>query len=109
MAVASIAACDEVDDARHHAAEDHHQHRLGLVHSLEQAEKGQHQEDQHDRAKELADDAETEQEFVVDDIGGRGRGVPGHEQGVGNINEADGAEEGQQQIDQTCDPGVPAE
>src|SRR5260370_1347090 len=82
---------DEVDEGRHHAPEDDHQHREVLVHSLEQAVKGQGEKDQDDRAEQVADDAETEEPFVSGDVAGRGGRVAMHEQLVGNVDEGEDA------------------
>src|SRR6202022_580976 len=98
---------DEVDEGRHHAPEDDHQNREVLVHSFEQAVKGQGEEDQNDRAEQVADDAETEEPFVSGDVAGGGGRVAMHEQLAGNVHEADGAGEDEEQVPEAGDsPGV---
>src|SRR5258708_29397669 len=94
---------DEVDEGRHHAAEDDHQHSEVLVHSFEQAVKGQREEDQNDRAEQVADDAETEEPLVSGDVAGRGGRVAMHEQLAGNVDEADGAGEDEEQVPEVGD------
>jgi hypothetical protein len=89
---------DEVDEGGHHAAEDDHQHSEVLVHSFEQAVEGQGEEDQDDRAGQLADDAKTEEPLVRGDVAGRGGGVAMDEQLAGNVDEAEGAAENEEQV-----------
>jgi hypothetical protein len=83
---------EEVDGGWQHTSQDHHQHSVVLVHSLEQPVKSQHDEDQDGPAEQVADDAKTEERLVCGDVvGGRRRRVPMYEQFAGNIHEADGA------------------
>src|SRR5258707_7382904 len=89
---------DEVDEGRHHAPEDHDQHSEVLVHSLEQPVEGEPEEDQDDRASEVANDAETEEPLVSGDVvDGRGR-VPMDEQFSRDIHEAQRADKAKEQV-----------
>ena len=88
----------EVDDGRHHAAEDDDQHGKILVHSLEQPVKRQHEENQDNPGTQVADHAEAEEPLVSGDVlGGRGR-VLMHEQLAGNVYKAQGADNGEEQV-----------
>jgi hypothetical protein len=58
-------------------------------HSLEQPVKSQHDEDHDGPGEEVGDDAETEERLVRGDVVGRRARVPTHEQGAGNIDEAE--------------------
>src|SRR5438093_1043354 len=87
--------------------QDHHQHRQVLVHSLEQPVKSQREEDHDDPGDQVADDAETEESLMRDDVVGRRGRVPAHEQSVGNVHEAEGGDDGEEQVDESGDsPGV---
>src|SRR6202162_1233858 len=78
----------EVDAGRHHTPEDHHQHSVVLVHSLEQPVKSQHEEDQDGPGEQVGDDAETEERLVRGNLVNRRGSVPTHKQSAGNIDEA---------------------
>src|SRR6266478_3872372 len=54
----------EVDGGWNQTPEDHDQHSVVLVHSLEQPIKSQHEEDQDGPAEQVADYAETEERRV---------------------------------------------
>src|SRR5439155_4842567 len=77
---------EEVDWRHHQTPQDHHQSSEVLVHSLEQPVQSQREEDSHVPGEQVADDAETEERLVRGDVVGRRGRVPGHEQGVGNID-----------------------
>ena len=89
---------DEVDDCRHYAAENHDQHCEVVVHPLEQPVEGEDEEDQDDRAHQVAEHPETKEPLVSGDVAGRRRRVPAHEQLGGDVNEAERAAEDQEQI-----------
>jgi hypothetical protein len=94
---------DKEEERRHDAPKDHDEHGEVPVHSREQPVKGQSEEDQDDRAGQVGDDAQTEERLVCRDVVDRGSRVVIHEQLVGDIDEAQGVEEDQEQIPEPGD------
>jgi hypothetical protein len=98
---------DEVDHGRHHAPEDRHLHGEVLVHFLEQPVKSQYEEDQDHGADQVGCDAEAEEQLVSGDVVDSGGRVPGDKQLVGNVDQAQRAEDGEGQVPNPGDsPGV---
>src|SRR5207247_8988416 len=97
---------EEVHGGWEHTSQDHHQHSEVLVHSLEQPVKSHREKDADGPGDQIADDAEAEERLVRGDVaGGRGR-VPMHEQGAGNVEEAYGGGDGEEEIEETGHYGV---
>src|SRR5580700_4080114 len=92
---------EEVDGGWQYTPQDHHQHSLVLIHSLEQPVKSQHEEDQDGPAEQVGDDAETEEQLVSGDVVGRRRRVPMHEQRAGNIDEAQWSGDYEEQVEKS--------
>src|SRR4029077_8153950 len=94
---------NKVDEGWHHAPEDYHQHSEVLVDFLKQPVKGQHEENQDDPAKQVANDAGTEEPLVSGDVVDRRGRVPGYEQFVGNIHKAQWADDAEEQVPESSD------
>src|SRR5260370_14640135 len=94
---------EEVDGSWQQTSEDHHQHSEVLIHALEQPVKSQHEEDEDGPTEQVADDAETEEQVVSGDVVGRRGRVPSHEQMAGNIDEAQGGEDDEEQVEESGD------
>ena len=70
---------------------------------MEQPVKSQHEEDQDGPAEQVGDDAETEEQLVSGDVVGRRGRVATHDQSAGNIDEAEGGEDDQEQVQESGD------
>ncbi len=77
---------NEVDNGRHHTAEDYHQHSEIRIHPLKQPIEGQHEENQDEPADQFGKDTETEETLMSCDVADRRSRVPFHVQSVGNID-----------------------
>src|ERR1700730_16561444 len=77
---------NKVDERWHNASENHHLRSEVSVHPREQPVKGECKKDQYDRADQVGEDAQAEKQLVRGDIVDGRRGVPVHEQFVGNVH-----------------------
>ena len=98
---------EEVDGGWQHTTEDHHQRGEALVHSLKQSIEGQRHENHDAPDEQVADNAETEERLMRGDVVGRRARVALHEQLAGNVEDADRAGDGEEQVQESGDsPGV---
>jgi hypothetical protein len=100
----------EVDGGWHQTAQDYHQHREVVIYFLKQEVKSKRDENHDGPNEQVAGDAETEECLVGGDVVGRCGGVAMNEQLARNIDEADRAGEGEEQVEESRDsPGLRVE
>ena len=67
---------------------------MRLVHAAEQTVESHDQKDKNDRGDQVGDYAEAEKRLVSEDSAGGRSCVPAHDQGAGNIDQAEGSGDG---------------
>lgn len=89
------------------SAENRHQNGQRLVDVPEQSVERQRKKNQDDAAEKVAEDSESEQCFVREDVVGGGGGVARNEELAGNDEEAQRGRDGEQEIEDPRNPGIP--